>query len=72
MWAGQEEEVERGIAIAIVRDFYRSLSPFYVLEIICFESGEFTTIIFFSMVKLLVLCGAKGLGTLLSVTDLTL
>lgn len=72
MWAGQEEEVERGIAIAIVRDFYRSLSPFYVLEIICFESVEFTTIIFFSMVKLLVLCGAKDLGTLLSVTDLTL
>lgn len=50
VWAGQEEEVERGIAIAIVREFNRFLSPFCVLEIICFESVEFTTTIISSVV----------------------
>ena len=66
-WAGQEEEVERGIAIAIAWEFYRFLSPFYVLEITCLKGADFTTIIISSIVKLFVLCGAKSQGTLLSV-----
>lgn len=64
MWAGQEEEVERGIAFAIAGEFCRFLSLFYVLEISCLKGVDFITIIISSMVKRFVLCGAKSQGTL--------
>lgn len=67
MWAGQEEEVERGIAIAIVREFNRFLSPFCVLEIICFEVWSLRLLLFLLWFK-----WEKSLGTLLSVKDLKL